>query len=94
VSKEIGVLYCVALKRIVDSGIVETTTGDLYISNSELRIILGTKLRIPYNKQVSFIQELLSLNLIVLTSSPGCITGTNGGQTFYCIKKNVIELID
>ena len=83
--------YKVILEKIIDSAILENISGDTYISHSELRNVLGSKCRIPHNKQVLIIQELYQEGIINRSKSPG--RSMAKGEYFYIIKKTTIDMV-
>ena len=83
-----GSVYKIILDNIAREGILDSVTGRTYISHSELRRTLGMKCRIPGDKQVSIISELLELGFLELSKSPTCyLKHLGGGEIFYYVKK-------
>ncbi|HPE15261.1 MAG TPA: hypothetical protein PLT65_05555 [Bacilli bacterium] len=81
-------MYDFVLFTISKECLVDTISGERFISHAELRRNLGFKCRIPYNYQMKVIRELLDKEYLVVTKSPSCVlVHMKPSDVFYKIKQ-------
>lgn len=68
-----GTLYNFVVLTISKDCLVDTVSGEKFISHNELRRSLGFKCRIPYNFQMKVIKELLDNEYLELCKIPSCV---------------------
>ena len=86
-----GTLYKVVLGTICRSGIIETLSGDVYISHYELKRALGERAHIPREKQMTVIKELTELGFISIKKPIGVYVNKTTSCIFYVVNKKVID---
>lgn len=87
-----GKLYEVVLRQIVNSGVYDMVSGDVYISHQVLRqSVLGTKCRVPEHSQLSVIRELVYLEFIMpIKKAPSIIISCAHSESFYSIPSEIV----
>lgn len=83
-----GILYEFVVLTVAKESIVDTVSGEKYISHNELRRNLGHKCRIPYHYQMRVIGELLKNDYLEISKIPSCVlVHMKAKDVFYKIKK-------
>jgi hypothetical protein len=88
------IAYKVVIKKIIDYAIIESISGDIYISHAELKNVLGCSLHIPKKEQCKIIKELYDNNILFLSKTPTDLNRKqHNGEVFYSIKKSIITKV-
>jgi hypothetical protein len=83
-----GSLYDFVVLTISRDCLVDTVSGEKFISHAELRRSLGFKCRIPYKFQMKVISELLDKQYLIISKIPSCaIIHVGSADIFYKINK-------
>jgi hypothetical protein len=88
------IAYSNIMEKIIESGLLENVTGDVYISHEELHYVLGLRCKIHSSKQMKIIKELYDNKYIMLTPAPMYLDRkVHQSERFYIIKKEIVQRI-